>query len=164
MMLLPLSLCAIVSAAAESSALPWPLPRHLNTGKKTGTVSDSFAFTATGATSSTLTKAFKRYVALCLSPGNPISGGDVLEGMDVHVASDSKALGITTSENHTLTIAFPRATLTADTVYGALRGLELFSQLILKNQAIAEQIAVDWPRFPHRGTRSKQKETTSFVV
>ena len=35
-----------------------------------------------------------------------------------------------TSEAYNLTIAFPRATLTAGTVYGAMRGIETFSQLV----------------------------------
>ena len=65
--------------------------------------------------------------------------------------STSEALGIGTSENHTLAIAPPRATLTADTVFGALRGLESFSQLLRADMTIAEQTVVDFPRFAHRG-------------
>lgn len=49
-----------------------------------------------------------------------------------------------------------RARLTAKTVWGALRGLETFSQLIWNdgqsNQYfVNETIIRDYPRFPHRG-------------
>ena len=60
-------------------------------------------------------------------------------------------LGIATSEAYNLTVAFPRATLSADTVYGALRGLETFSQLVSADRTIAAQTIADYPRFPHRG-------------
>ena len=56
-----------------------------------------------------------------------------------------------TSEAYNLTIAFPRATLTAGTVYGAMRGIETFSQLVGAGHTIAAQTIADFPRcLPHR--------------
>jgi hexosaminidase len=148
------------SAAPISSIKLWPLPRHhdIPAGGSSAVLNpDTFQFRATGATSPILASAFVRYAALCFSNRtggalSPTANTAIsLEGLDVHVSSDSEALSINTSENYTVRIAFPRASLTADTVYGALRGLELFSQLVTQNLNIAEQTIVDWPRFPHRG-------------
>ena len=66
----------------------------------------------------------------------------------VRVADDS--LGLGTSENYTLDIAFPFATLAADTVYGAMRGLETFGQLVQPDYSIRAQRVEDFPRFPFR--------------
>ena len=132
----------------------WPLPRNVapTSGGATGALGPSFAFKATGAASDTLTQAFERYAKLMPSGGAAASGtGTALAGLDVSVSSASLALGIATSEAYNLTVAFPRATLSADTVYGALRGLETFSQLVSADRTIAAQTIADYPRFPHRG-------------
>ena len=39
-------------------------------------------------------------------------------------------IGESTSERYNIIITFPRARLTADTIYGAIRGLETFAQLV----------------------------------
>ena len=48
-----------------------------------------------------------------------------------------------------------RASLTADTVWGVLRGLETFSQLVHLSQEGHYRLngteIQDWPRFTHRG-------------
>ena len=61
-------------------------------------------------------------------------------------------------ESYTLTLASPRATLRAKQVWGAVRGLETFSQLLAMNgpgHAIrggaAGMVIADAPRFPWRG-------------
>lgn len=58
-------------------------------------------------------------------------------------------------ENYTLTINDDRTFLLADTVWGALRGLETFSQLIWRGSEgmyfINKTEIEDYPRFPHRG-------------
>ena len=164
--MLPLASLAVVAAAAArarpggaadapaAAAMMWPLPRSVApaSGGATGALGPSFAFKATGAASDTLTQAFERYAKLMPSGGAAASGtGTALAGLDVSVSSASLALGIATSEAYNLTVAFPRATLSADTVYGALRGLETFSQLVGADRTIAAQTIADYPRFPHRG-------------
>ena len=119
----------------------------------------SFEFAATGANSTILEAALRRYRALCFgaavsASSAASSGGPALQGLDVSVASGSLELGLATSENYTLDVAFPRATLTAHTVFGALRGLETFSQLLLPHDdgsvTVQQQRIADWPRFPFR--------------
>ncbi|CAF3654515.1 unnamed protein product [Rotaria sp. Silwood1] len=60
-----------------------------------------------------------------------------------------------TNESYTLFIKNNHAALNAITVWGALRGLETFSQLIYTDDdllfAINETIINDFPRFQHRG-------------
>lgn len=60
------------------------------------------------------------------------------------------------NENYTLSVETNgTALLTAESVWGALRGLETFSQLVYSPSADSYRIrsvgVVDWPRFPHRG-------------
>ncbi|XP_055984798.1 beta-hexosaminidase subunit alpha [Sorex fumeus] len=58
-------------------------------------------------------------------------------------------------ENYTLTINDEQSFLLADTVWGALRGLETFSQLVWRGSEgtyfINKTEIEDYPRFPHRG-------------
>lgn len=59
--------------------------------------------------------------AICF-PASPAEQQEVLGSqlhyLNVHVASADETLGLATSENYTLNVAFPNATLSADTVYG----------------------------------------------
>ncbi|XP_051875673.1 LOW QUALITY PROTEIN: beta-hexosaminidase subunit beta [Pristis pectinata] len=62
---------------------------------------------------------------------------------------------ITSSEAYEITVAQPAATLKSETVWGALRGLETFSQLVYEDEYITHLInkteITDAPRFSHRG-------------
>jgi hexosaminidase len=156
LLLLPLVLRRLMAAAAPP--LLWPLPRSMSAaGVKVVIDPETFEFTATGRPSTTLTSAFERYTNLLAATGAAgaaaaaVGDRPTLAGLHVDVASNSLALGIDTSEAYNLTVAFPFGTLAADTVYGALRGLETFSQLLSANRTIAAQTVVDFPRFPHRG-------------
>ncbi|XP_063905118.1 beta-hexosaminidase subunit alpha-like [Zophobas morio] len=58
------------------------------------------------------------------------------------------------NENYTLTVNADGATLSAQTIWGALRGLETFSQLIYQEQdalVINATTITDFPRFSFRG-------------
>ena len=64
-------------------------------------------------------------------------------------------MGLNVSERYSLQLTHPTAVLTAETVWGALRGLETFSQLLQHNGStgaitVLEQRIDDWPRFPFR--------------
>ncbi|XP_046329734.2 beta-hexosaminidase subunit beta-like [Haliotis rufescens] len=58
-------------------------------------------------------------------------------------------------ESYSITIKDSRKRIVANEVWGALRGLETFSQLVWKGTDaklyVMETIAIDKPRFPHRG-------------
>jgi hexosaminidase len=89
----------------------------------------------------------------CISPPcppTPIAPTEQLKALVVTVASADETLSISTSENYTLSIDFPNATLDADTVYGVMRGLETFSQLLQPDYTIRKQHIIDFPRFPFR--------------
>ncbi|XP_033035763.1 beta-hexosaminidase subunit beta [Trachypithecus francoisi] len=62
---------------------------------------------------------------------------------------------ISSDESYTLLVKEPVAVLKANRVWGALRGLETFSQLVYRDSCgtftISESTIIDSPRFPHRG-------------
>ncbi|KAJ8417241.1 hypothetical protein AAFF_G00284680 [Aldrovandia affinis] len=106
---------------------------------------------------SVLDIAFKRYFTLIFpaySGGN--AKGDpftvVLNvgsgGCDGYPDEDSK-------ENYSLLVSAGNGVLTADTVWGALRGLETFSQLVYQDDydvyCVNKTVILDFPRFPFRG-------------
>ncbi|XP_027159386.1 beta-hexosaminidase 2-like [Coffea eugenioides] len=80
-----------------------------------------------------------------------------LKSLTITVTDDSAPLTHGVNESYTLTIPSPyqstTATLTAETVWGAMRGLETFSQLIFGNPSrLACDLYIhDEPLFPHRG-------------
>lgn len=111
----------------------------------------------------TLEKAFRRYQALTFphaAAANDTTAA-ALTGLSVAVADLSELPPqLETDESYELDISDVGgvAKLTARTVYGALRGLETFSQLVefsFSAQAYAVRRAPwaikDAPRFPHRG-------------
>ena len=128
------------------AALLWPKPQRHTVGSALLRVdADAFAFTAAptptlGAakhSAGTLGAAFARYRAICFPPTTtiaprPPAGLRTLSGLTVTVDSADETLGTDTSERYTLTIPADggNATLRPDTVYGALRGLETFAQML----------------------------------
>jgi hypothetical protein len=84
--------------------------------------------------------AFKRYEALLFPSSSAHKLDDigdmdkevVVTGLDVNVwGTNDTSLHLTTNESYTLTIAAGVATLAAPTVYGALHGIETFSQMLV---------------------------------
>lgn len=145
----------------------WPLPSTYTNGTTMLAVSPSLKFT--GPTSATLSAAFDRYMGI-IFPHAPMTDDTVpappapsvsLAGLDVTVSSPSEAPPqVDTDESYTLTIPADgsNAKLSAVTIYGALRGLETFSQLVVYNFdttsyyiGLAPWSISDKPRFQHRG-------------
>lgn len=151
--------------AAHATAL-WPLPQSLDLGPSALLLSPSFSFT-TSSTSPTLLAAFTRALAAMRVPVAPVlpfngTATSTLVSVGVTLASASEALEFNTSEAYTLNIIDAggpnvQGTLAADTVFGALRGLETLSQLAeyragAPGSAIVRAARIaDAPRFPHRG-------------
>ena len=114
-----------------------------------------------------LFKAFDDYHQIILNQIKPIPGTFLytptytsrvkLEFIQLNVTllSDDVTLTLDMKEDYTLSIAYPASTLTASTVYAALRGIETFSQLILaysdNNLYLHECEISDAPHFKHRG-------------
>ena len=132
----------------------------------------TFAIVASNAshTSDVLTGAMTRYTAIINTQYAPTTalppGGDerLLARLTVTVKSGDTTLHFGVDESYSLSIGAGGATLTAETVWGALRGLETASQLARHTwttsaagavnasyNEICEALVVDAPRFPVRG-------------
>lgn len=149
--------------------LLWPQPQRVafaspGVGRP---LAASFELVASGvgAASPLLAPAISRYRALLESPVSSTQCGSMLDapllGLLVHVASNESELSLATDESYTLAIppGHENATLAAPTVFGAMRGLETFSQLVVApassngaglRAACAGVTIDDSPRFPHR--------------
>lgn len=175
LLLLAVPLCTSTDPRPPRGTLIWPKPqRHdIAAGSAKGRAeAHGFAFNATGAESAILTAAFRRYRGLSFpsaaahgsSAAVSASAIPALVALDVNVSSSELGLGLSTSENYTLTISFPRSSLVATTVFGALRGLETFSQLLQDDGTISAQTVTDWPRFPFRAVRCTPPATPQACV
>ncbi|XP_061451741.1 beta-hexosaminidase subunit alpha isoform X2 [Rhineura floridana] len=119
-----------------AAAAVWPQPQFLSVATEGGCRLSArrfrFAYadsSAVGPGCDVLDQAFRRYWALLFS--------------------------VARNDSDKLTVSDEQMLLTAYTVWGALRGLETFSQLAWRNDdgtfCINKTDVVDFPRFPHRG-------------
>lgn len=120
----------------------------------------SFSFAVSGATNDVLVAALARAPASIFMYPNaskPTKGKSVLSVLDVRVASPDTTLSLNTDESYSINVSSSgEAVITASTVFGALHGLETFSQLVAFNfSSNVYQVDVvsiyDAPRFPYRG-------------
>ena len=149
------------SADIGSANGVWPQPKSYTEGTSSAEVASAFEINCAGALCpDPLPAAFDRYTNLIFFAGlPPAPAGPALTGLDVSVAADSPlALGV--DESYTLRVPVSGvATITAPTQWGALRGLESFSQLAawggnvkgLYNVSGLPIAIDDAPRFPWRG-------------
>ncbi|XP_067931387.1 beta-hexosaminidase subunit alpha-like isoform X2 [Watersipora subatra] len=160
--------------------LPLPLPRTwIKSDKVFAVLGGQFLFHATGHMCADLGKAFDRYHKMIFntfpedlrksstSSGkygyhqNKHSAESNITSLEVNVnqicdGTPQPALGM--SETYKLQISEGSAMLSADTLWGALRGLETFSQLVYEAPSdspgiwmVNETVIEDTPRFQHRG-------------
>ncbi len=122
------------SVALETLSI-WPYPSAVESdGTCIAVELTGFSFT-TKSSSALLSSAFGRYLHL-MALGNiaqPCSSvlSTQLSALIVDVLSTDEVLGPSTDESYTLMLSSDgSASLTAVTVYGALHGLETFSQLV----------------------------------
>ena len=159
---------AAAVAIAESAELSlWPMPASAKTlGASCLTLSAHSFELKSASTSAILRKALSRYRNLTFLPGAPSqpcsnhasAPAAQLKGLTVTLESDDETLGPATSENYTLTVSAPTAVLTAASVFGALRGLETFSQLAFTDAGagsttswLLPSVSIrDSPRFSYR--------------
>lgn len=113
-----------------------------------------------------LANALIRYSEIMFNPSScsrsapTTQTASFLLSLNVCIQSSDELLQLGIDESYTLNVSYPLVTLTSQTVYGALRGLETFSQLVecasskgtwsysISNTPI---MISDAPRFPWRG-------------
>eukprot|EP00899_Mesostigma_viride_P012792 jgi/Mesvir1/21513/Mv03956-RA.1 len=167
----PVPVLTDASAPAGPSVYIWPLPQEVSHGdlESFTCVSRRLRFVVTAETkSAALNDACFRYrriiLAHVLHDGIPQDSSSEPDGciqeVYVTVHSSDETLNQDTDESYLLTVPdnSTAVNLDAPTVYGALRGLETFSQLVRFNfttrQAEVEGapwVVRDWPRFSYRG-------------
>ncbi|XP_050210712.1 beta-hexosaminidase 1 [Mercurialis annua] len=160
----------------DSLTYIWPLPSQFTSGNLTLSVDPSLSLTLDSKSSSTIVKdAFERYKKIIFKhSGGSSSVFDLFRfkrpdfdvtHLKIVVFSDSDELHLGVDESYSLFVdkkdgqsIIGEATIEANTIYGALRGLETFSQLCTfdygtKSVQIhkAPWYIQDKPRFAYRG-------------
>ena len=151
--------------------MPWPFPNdgNMSMGATTVQLSYDFSISAAGPACATLDAAVQRYQEQTVgmhvaSPQGDNNGSPLLHQLIVQVADlDESYPQLNTSRQHeayvlTIPADGSAATVVADTIWGAMWGMESFSQIVRFNFT-AEAYSVanapwqlhDSPRFPHRG-------------
>ncbi|XP_022108123.1 beta-hexosaminidase subunit beta-like isoform X2 [Acanthaster planci] len=167
----------------QSAGVPWPMPQVMASTEVIYPLADPSIFRIYQKSQTTcqlLDQAFSRYFNIIFF-GMPKLSDEVrlrkLSEMKQEgrfssphgknqVALTTLAVSITdcnemypslsSSENYTLDVSAPVAVLSAHSQWGALRGLETFSQLVYESSSLAMLIVnktsiTDYPRFAHRG-------------
>ena len=142
----PLLLIVVAGAASLASASDpplWPFPQEVqcNATGPVRPVADPahFSFSATGVTSDILTGALKRYAKLTFLKSSARvnrfrSVGSTVQELRVDVRTDNQSLALGMDESYSLTLHGSYVELVANTVFGAVRGLETFSQLVEEHE------------------------------
>ena len=143
-----------------------PKPQSVTVNELMGVSPQSFDFAATGANSGYLRDAFTRYYGILFTStksewldteatqlelrAHAARGGSVawetVTGIDVNVKLNDTKLSLETDESYTLTIKAPRASIEANSVFGAMHALESFSQLVDRGSLVNGTVIVDKPR------------------
>lgn len=135
----------------------WPKPQKEDRSDTT-----FFTFTPSSFKFKTSTKhpilmnAFSRYEELTFPDKKLYAENslDKIEYLDVSIEDLDQPLSLNSNESYSLKIKAPTAKLEANSVWGALRGLETFAQAVYQNGSsywVAENIITDYPRFKYRG-------------
>nr|XP_010937791.3 LOW QUALITY PROTEIN: beta-hexosaminidase 1 [Elaeis guineensis] len=155
----------------DSLVYLWPLPKEFRYGDRTVSIDPDLAFRLEGAggSSTVLKEAFERYKDLIFKPWarsvRRWSGAYDVSELTVFVSSDNETLQLGVDESYTLYVGgegrlsiLGGASIEANTIYGAMRGLETFSQLCIFNYETktvevynAPWYIQDEPRFAFRG-------------
>ncbi|XP_064649771.1 beta-hexosaminidase subunit beta-like [Lineus longissimus] len=154
--------------------MPWPAPKSMAISKTAFLLeAENFQFRTTGQDCDIiLEEAYRRYygdifyihnddrstlrfASRTRRPGSPLAMG-LIEELDVNVLKVCEkfpSLGM--DESYHLQVQAPKSLLNANTVWGALRGLETFAQTIyqtLDGEFMVNGSTIDdAPRFSHRG-------------
>jgi hexosaminidase len=137
----------------------WPKPlQQTDSGELFLIEQSTFRFQTTGpgAESAVLNDALKRYRGIIFlhsieSTTDIVLSGEVT-GATIYVESANEDLSLETNQSYVLRISAPTVTITANTVYGALNGLESFSQLVSRSLLVNGTTINDAPRYQFRST------------
>eukprot|EP00053_Salpingoeca_punica_P022505 m.214626 g.214626 ORF g.214626 m.214626 type:complete len:531 (-) comp35968_c0_seq1:184-1776(-) len=134
----------------------FPQPQSMVVGSDQFFVDGStFQFDPNNHQSDLLNDALQRYFRIIFTSKQRRSTGRsneiTLSGLGVNVLTDNLDLNLNTDESYSLNITAPWANLTASSVFGAMRGLETFSQLVDRSGHIMAATISDFPRFRFRG-------------
>ncbi|XP_077988960.1 beta-hexosaminidase subunit alpha-like isoform X1 [Glandiceps talaboti] len=155
---------------SSSTGKPWPLPQQMQTQTKILNVSPgSFQFHYDMYACPILVSAFERYYNFLFQgnldtklrfyktkESNFVGQQQELIALTVSLTEKCDELpSLEANETYVLTIDGSGAKLKTSSVWGALRGLETFSQLVYESSegqlVVNETQITDWPRFNYRG-------------
>lgn len=153
-----------VSLLGSAAASPlWPQPYSAQLGESSLTLASDFTFKQSGAEGSAfLTQAIDRYVNLIAGSSNKADASEsALSACSVTVAElhddEPSTLQAGVDESYSLSIdAGGACAISSQTVWGALHGMETFTQLLQRSEdavtmPFAPVVISDAPRFTHRG-------------
>ncbi|KAL1782792.1 beta-hexosaminidase subunit beta [Sigmodon hispidus] len=169
-LLLALLLSLAAQALAGQKPPLWPLPRSVKMSPQLLNIDQNDFFivhspnSTAGPSCSLLQEAFRRYHNYIFGsymrhqgPTN-FENGPHLVQLQVLITLESQCDSfptVSSDESYSLLIQEPVALLKANSIWGALRGLETFSQLVYQDSygafTINESSIADSPRFAHRG-------------
>ena len=126
-------------AVVPTAALPWPLPALARMGSQRVVISPEFRFecssscNAAACVSPIAAAAFSRYVTRLtrgIQPADADATAAQLSSVTVCVETASEELGQSTNESYQLRVHADRraSTLSARTIFGAMRGMESLTQ------------------------------------
>ncbi|KAI8032034.1 Beta-hexosaminidase 1 [Camellia lanceoleosa] len=163
-----------ISELDDSLVYLWPLPSEFTSGNKTLAVDPDLSLSVggEGGGSAIVSEAFERYRAIIFKQSSWFSklklrGNSAydISKLKIIVHSDDEEIQLGTDESYSLVVAksddrsiIGDATIEANSVFGALRGLETFSQLCAYDY-VTKTVQVykapwyirDRPRFAYRG-------------
>ncbi|PSS33370.1 Beta-hexosaminidase [Actinidia chinensis var. chinensis] len=163
-----------ISGTKDSLVYLWPLPAEFTYGSDTLAVDPDLSLSVggTGGGSAVVSAAFERYKAIIFKQSSWFSKSRLraksaydISKIRIIVHSDNEELQLGVDESYSLMVErsndrsiISEATIEANTVFGAVRGLETFSQLcaydyVTKNVQVykAPWYIRDRPRFVYRG-------------
>jgi len=186
LILVVLGLACLALGQTTNSTLLWPMPQSITTGAGTASVSASSFAIKTSSSSDILAEGIKRYLNLIFpwestpkskakfSKNGPIEASGTISSLQITVNSNSEDLYFGVDESYSLTVPVTgSAQLNAATVFGALHGLETFSQLVLYDSSAGYYInslpimIQDAPRFAWRGflmDTARHYQTVSTIL
>lgn len=143
--------------AALSVASIWPLPSSMSLSGPPLLISPVFTF-KTSSNSGVLKRGITRYLEIILRQTNTKdhfesrANDKALSELFLSVSTDDETLQPVTCYSYTLTISNGQASIKAKTPYGALYGMETFSQLIVDGSLVNNTVNIsDKPKYNHRG-------------
>ncbi|KAJ5070177.1 beta-hexosaminidase [Anaeramoeba ignava] len=144
----------------------WPEPQNIVYGDENFQIDSSsfdFKLEGSGSTSQILQDKVEFYKKLLFpfpikKEFKKFSFNSLLSTVVINVKSADETLQLGVNENYTISITNQESIISSQTIYGAIRGLETFSQLIYFNYTSSTYwikngplLIIDYPRFKWRG-------------